>query len=146
TFVPQGGKASTGKVLAGNPKKLELRTDKEIAEEKGSITPLPAAEAKAELTGNTMSGELAALSNAPYHAYYDASGKIAAKVSGIVSDDDKGVWSIKDSGEVCIKWSKWNQGAESCGPLYRAGKKLESFTPEGALAVVGATRKGNPEN
>jgi hypothetical protein len=144
-FVPQGGLASVSKVLPGNPRKLSAKTDLETALEQGGVTPLSAAEVRSELAGNTLSGAFKPLQDAPIQTYYGPDGKLAAQIGGTMSDKDKGEFHIDDAGQVCSRWHKWNDAKEACGKLYRAGDKLEFFTPTGSLAVVGKIVKGNSE-
>lgn len=142
-FLPLGVLASIGTITDGNPKKLEVRTDREVALAQGDVA-LTSEQASLALSGNTFSGKLERLNGAPYQVYYDVSGKLAGKLSGSVNDTDRGVWSVKGNGELCTKWSKWNDAAEGCTPLYRNGETISSFTPEGDLAVAGVMRTGNP--
>jgi hypothetical protein len=143
-FVPQGGLASVSKVEPGNSRKLSAKTDLESAVEKGAA-PLTAAEARDQLTGNTLVGTFKPLRDAPIQTFYGPDGRLAAKIGGAMSDNDNGDFHIDDSGMVCSRWHKWNDKKEGCGKLYKAGDKLEFFTPTGSLAVVGTIVKGNSE-
>jgi hypothetical protein len=143
-FLPGGVLASSAMLSRGNPQKLELRTDQELALAKGEIVALSASEASTELSGNTFNGLLEQLNGSPLQVFYDPSGKLAGKRTGAVNDSDKGAWSIKPSGELCTKWNKWNDAAESCSVVYRRGKKLATYTAEGTPAVTGSMRSGNP--
>jgi hypothetical protein len=143
-FVPEGGLASVAKLEPGNARKLSVKTDLDMALDQHAA-PLTAAEAKTELTGNTMSGTFKPLNDAPISTFYGDGGKVAAKIGGMANDQDKGEFRIDDAGQVCTRWSKWNDKKESCGKLYRVADKLQFYTPSGSLAVVGTVVKGNSE-
>jgi hypothetical protein len=144
TFVKEGGISSVSKVEPGNSHNLSAKTDLEVALAK-QITPLTAADARAQLIGNTFSGTFKPLSDAPIQTFYSPDGKVAAHLGGMANQNDTGAFHIDDEGQVCVRWTKWNDAKEGCSKLYREGDKLEQFTPTGSLGVVGTIVKGNSE-
>jgi len=143
-FLDEGGIASVAKIEKGNSKKLEMRTDMEIAKLGGHLKELPVESLRKLVPGNTVSGELNALGNAEYHAFYRDDGKVSAKIPS-AEEEDKGTYRITDEGEVCVKWSRWLDQKERCGHWYRDGKKIKIFDDAGNLGLTAKVREGNPE-
>ena len=143
-FQDKGGIGSVAKIEKGNSKKLEMRTDLEIAKIGGALEQLPVEYLRENIPGNTVSGTLKALGDAKYHAFYGDDGKVSAKIPS-AEEEDKGTYRITDGGKVCVKWSRWQDQKESCGQWYRDGEKIKIFDDGGNLGVTVKIRKGNPE-
>lgn len=144
-FSDRGATTTVARVVKGNPEKLSLDTDKTLAEKQG-LAKLDGATLREKLRGNTLSGVLKALNDAKYHVFYAEDGKTSGKLLGPLADTDKGAYRIEDNGDVCVKWNKWANATENCGPIFAAGDELKMFDPSGGLAVVAKLRDGNPES
>jgi hypothetical protein len=143
-FNEMGALVSRAKIEPGNANKLELRSDLELAQESGELTPLAADALRQRLEGNTISGELPALNSASYHALYASGGKVSASIPGAL-EADQGSWRIDDSGALCVKWTHWQEGRESCARFFAKGAEVRVYDQSGSLAVRGKIREGNPE-
>lgn len=143
-FLPEGGVASVARLKKGNAANLELRTDLEVAKEGDSLERIPETFLRDRIPGNTLSGNLAGIGNANYHAFYRDDGKVSAIIPS-ASEKDTGVYRITDEGEVCVTWSRWLDGEERCGPWYRDGDKIKVFDAGGNLGLTVTIREGNPE-
>ncbi|MEM8606056.1 MAG: hypothetical protein AAGF92_03075 [Myxococcota bacterium] len=143
-FLPEGGVASVAQLKPGNAAKLELRTDFEVANAEGKLERVPVGFLRDELPGNTLSGKLNGLGNAGYHAFYAKDGRVSGSIP-TASERDTGRYRITDEGEVCVKWSRWLDGEERCGPWFRDGESIRVFDAGGNLALSVTVREGDPE-
>ena len=105
---------------------------------------LNAAEIRQTIRGNTMTGTIPAF-NTKFHVYYNTDGRMSGTaMSGAGTDFDKGTYVVKESGELCMRWNKW-QGS-GCAPVYRDKGEYKIFNPStGVLFVRQRMRKGNVE-
>jgi hypothetical protein len=145
-FHDEGGVASVAKLEKGNSRKLEMRTDLEIAKLGGDLEQLTAEFLRKAVPGNTVSGELTALGDLKYHAFYGDDGKVAAKLPS-ADEDDKGTYRITEGGKVCVTWSRWHQRShevalgspqalDPIGSSRERGRVLPDADPErGALSI-----------
>jgi len=143
-FQDKGGVSSVSKIEKGNSKKLEMRTDLEVAKLDSDLEQASVEYLREEVPGNTVSGVLEALDRTEYHAFYGDDGKVSAKIPS-ADEEDNGTYRITDEGKVCVTWSRWQDQKESCGRWYRDGEKIKIFDDGGNLAVTAEIRRGNPE-
>ena len=143
-FQDKGGISSVAKIEKGNSKKLEIRTDLEIAKLGGALEQLPVEYLREKVPGNTVSGTLKALGDAEYHVFYRDDGTVSAKIPS-ADEEDKGAYRITDEGKVCVTWSRWQDQKESCGHWYLDGKLSKIFDDGGNLGAAAKLRRGNPE-
>lgn len=143
-FLDGGGVASVGRIEKGNSRKLEMRTDMEVAQAAGNLEQLSAESLRQLIPGNTVSGELNALDNAEYYAFYGDSGRVSARIPS-AEEEDKGTYRITEQGEVCVKWSRWLDQKENCAHWYRDDGQIKIFDDGGSLSVTARVQKGNPE-
>lgn len=143
-FLDEGGVASIGRIEKGNSKKLEMRTDMEVARIGGTLEQLSVESLRSVIPGNTVSGELNALDNTEYYAFYTDDGEVSARIPS-ADEEDSGTYRITDEGEVCVKWARWLDQKENCGHWYRDGKKIKIFDDGGSLALTAEIRDGDPE-
>lgn len=143
-FNETGALMSRSKVEPGNPHKLELRSDLELANAKGDLTQVPGDTLRQRLEGNTLSGQLPALNEANYHVLYAPGGKVSASIPGAL-ETDQGSWRIDDTGALCVKWSRWQEARENCVRFFAKGDEVRVYDQGGSLAIRGKIREGNPE-
>jgi hypothetical protein len=143
-FNATGALMSRSRIEPGNPRKLELRSDLELANARGELSPLPGDALRQRLEGNTLSGQLPALNEANYHVLYAPGGKVSASIPGAL-ETDQGHWRIDDTGALCVKWSRWQEGSENCVRFFAKGSEVRVYDQGGSLAVRGKIREGNPE-
>ena len=105
---------------------------------------LTASQLRRVYPGNTMSGTIPAF-NTKYHVYYHRDGRmVGTAASGVGKDADQGTYTIKQSGQLCTRWNKW-QGS-GCAPVYRHQGEYKIFNPNtGVLFARQRMRRGNPE-
>ncbi|MGB5811065.1 MAG: hypothetical protein WBG86_11080 [Polyangiales bacterium] len=143
-FLPKGGVASVSRITPGNSKRLELRSDFEVAQAAGGLERIAVTTLREQIPGNTLSGKLNGLGDANYHAFYSKQGKVAGTIPS-ASERDTGVYRITDDGEVCVTWTRWLAHEEHCGPWYQDGDAIKVFDAAGNLALTVTVREGNPE-
>ena len=143
-FFDGGGVASVAKIEKGNSRKLEMRTDFEIAQVDGTVKQISVELLRKMILGNTLSGKLPSFGGAQYHAFYGNDGKVSAKIPG-AGEEDRGTYRITDEGKMCVKWTRWQDQKESCGYWYRDSQEIKIFDDSGNLAVSAKIRVGDPE-
>ena len=91
-----------------------------------------------------MSGTIPAF-NTKFHIYYHRDGRMVGNaVSGVGKDADRGTYTIRQNGQLCTRWTKW-QGS-GCAPVYRHEDEYKIFNPNtGVLFARQRMRRGNPE-
>lgn len=128
----------------GNTKKLEVRSDLELQQEKKSLEPVSAEALRRMLPGNTHTGRVPSLKNAERHVLYTADNRAFTTTPSAVLKDH-GTYRITDDGKVCVTWSYLQGGHESCERWFKSADDYFVFDAYGVLTLVGQIRGGNPE-
>ena len=133
-FDAEGEETFAVSILPGNPRELSLETDLAIARRQG-FRKLTAAELRKRLVGNTLLGELEMFGGQPLRVQYSRDSKLKGTIG---PRSDRGVYRIEDDGDVCTRWTSWQDGRETCGPLWCQGDRYAGFTGNGQR-VISAT-------
>ena len=80
--------------------------------------PLPEAEVKKLIVGNTVKGPIGAQ---PYSFYYHADGKVDGVIGA--GNDDSGTWQFKGDDTFCFEWIDFFDGVEHCYQWYQHGSR-----------------------
>ena len=105
--------------------------------------PLPGAEIKKLIVGNTVKGAVGAQS---FTFYYQAPVSVSG-VIGVQGDNDSGTWKIKGDDVYCHQWDVFFGGVERCYQWYKTerGYILENVDVYRVQAlVVYGIEQGNP--
>lgn len=119
-------------------------SDLDVAKKNGA-KPLTQAEAQAALTDHTLIGSIPHL-NLKFSLYYAQGGRLIGAVSGPIKGRDRGAWRVADDGQVCLRWSDWEDGEEKCRVLWRDGAELKIFEDKSGRAVsIARATPGNTQ-
>jgi len=104
---------------------------------------LTKAEAEKALADHTLIGAIPHL-NIEFTLYYAADGRLLGAVKGALDGRDRGVWRVADDGQVCLRWSEWEEGDEKCRELWLEKDEYKLFDPKSGRAIsVAQGKAGN---
>jgi hypothetical protein len=107
---------------------------------------LSKAEAVQALSDHTLVGAIPHL-NIEFTLYYAADGRLLGAVTGALKGRDRGVWRVADDGQVCLRWSEWEEGDEKCRELWQDKSELKIFEQKSGRAIsVAKSKPGNVRN
>ena len=141
-FDDKSGRAvSVARVQAGNTAKLEVKSDLELVQAKEPLSAPTAAELRATLAGNTITGRAA--KGTEQHVYFASDNRTWISVPDDVIKDH-GTYRIADDGKLCTTWSYLHGAHERCDSWFKTDKGFSVFDPFGKLALIGEVQPGNP--
>lgn len=117
-------------------------TSEEILRASGA-RPLTASEVRAAFAGRSIRGR----NFEPQSFFvmaYGADGVVEAKIGNSFDEAssamalpsrDVGKWRAREDGALCLRWSHWLPGRESCLRVYGAGRKFEAYRADGSLGM-----------
>jgi len=120
-----------------------LKNEREAAMDSGA-TKLTKQAAEKALTDHTLVGVIPHL-NINFTLYYAPAGRLIGAITGSIKGHDRGAWRVMDDGKVCLRWSQWEEGRETCRQLWQQGDEYKVFDDKaGRLASVATSKPGNP--
>jgi hypothetical protein len=116
-----------------------MNTDQDKAIENGAKK-LGKAEAEKALTDHTLVGTIPHL-NLDFTLYYASEGRLLGALKGPIDGRDRGGWRVANDGKVCLRWSRWEEGEETCRELWQEGETFKVFDDTAGRAVSIANRE-----
>jgi hypothetical protein len=101
------------------------------------------ADAEAALTDHTLVGSIPHL-NLDFILYYGREGRLMGALKGPIDGRDRGAWRVASDGKVCLRWSSWEEGEETCRELWRQGESFMVFDDTaGRMVSLAQRERGN---
>jgi len=135
------GKEQLGvRVLEGNPKDLNVEPDLVAARKRG-FKRMTAGELQMQVVGNTLQGTLEILGGLHMLMHYGRDGTVLGSVG---PQRDEGTYEVRDNGDLCATFQRWQDGRETCGPLWVLGEEYAGFGPNGQRVMSARLVEGDP--
>ncbi len=104
---------------------------------------LTKADAEKALVDHTLIGSIPHL-KIDFAIYYASGGRLVGVIAGAMDGRDRGAWRVADDGKVCLRWSQWQDGDETCSELWRDGDRYKVFeSVAGRMVSVARRERGN---
>ena len=144
-FAKEGGLKASYRLQEGNAGKLNVKTPKEEIVDSGAKA-LTVPEATALYSGNTASGRRP--KDAAGFVFYFAPGGTAVGRLRTAGGEklDSGTWRIGDKGEVCLQWTRWDEGEERCSEVFKKESRFVSFDDDDEVAAAFKIAAGNSKD
>jgi hypothetical protein len=119
-----------------------MNSDLDQAKANGA-TKLDKAQLEAALTDHTLIGSIPHI-NLDFILYYASEGRLMGALKGPIDGRDRGAWRVTPDGKLCLRWSSWEDGEETCRELWRQGDAFKVFDDTaGRMLSLAKREKGN---